>query len=86
MTPARLRTGILVLAGGLVVAIAAFFFYGRWQGRRLGHDVPTGLGTSIQQSTEGFTHSESRGGHTIYTLHASKGCSSRVTATQSCTT
>jgi len=72
VTPARLRTGILVLAGGLVAAIAAFFFYGRWQGRRLGHDVPKGLGTSIQQSTEGFTHSESRGGHTIYTLHASK--------------
>ena len=72
MTPARLRIWILVLAGGLVAAIAAFFVYGRWQGRRLGHDVPTGLGTSIQQSTEGFTHSESRGGHTIYTLHASK--------------
>jgi lipopolysaccharide export system protein LptA len=72
VTPARLRIWILVLAGGLVAAIAAFFIYGRWQGRRLGHDVPTGLGTSIQQSTEGFTHSESRGGHTIYTLHASK--------------
>jgi lipopolysaccharide export system protein LptA len=72
VTPARLRTWILVLAGGLVAAIAAFFVYGRWQGRRLGHDTPTGLGTSIQQSTEGFTHSESRGGHTIYTLHASK--------------
>ena len=72
MTPARLRTGILVLAGGLVVAIAAFFVYGRWQGRRLGHDVPTGLGSSIQQSTQGFTYSESRGGHTLYTLHASK--------------
>jgi len=36
------------------------------------HDLPIGLGTTVQQSTEGFTHSESRGGHTIYTLHASK--------------
>jgi lipopolysaccharide export system protein LptA len=72
VTPAGLRTWILVLAGGLVAAIAAFFVYGRWQGRRLGHDVPGRLGTSIQQSTEGFTYSESRGGHTIYTLHASK--------------
>jgi lipopolysaccharide export system protein LptA len=72
VTPAGLRSWILVLAGGLVAAIAAFFVYGRWQGRRLGHDVPAGLGTSIQQSTEGFTYSESRGGHTIYTLHASK--------------
>ena len=49
-----------------------FFVYGRWQGRRLGHDLPDGLGTTIQQSTQGFTYSESRGGHTIYTLHASK--------------
>jgi lipopolysaccharide export system protein LptA len=72
LTPAKLRTWILILAGCLVTAIAGFFFYGRWQGRRLGHDRPGGLETSIQQSTEGFTYSESRGGHTIYTLHASK--------------
>ena len=72
LTPAKLRTWILILAGCLLTAIAGFFFYGRWQGRRLGHDVPGGLETSIQQSTEGFTYSESRGGHTIYTLHASK--------------
>ena len=72
LTPASLRTWIVVLAGLLVAAIAGFFVYGRWQGRRLGHDLPDGLGTSIQQSTEGFTYSESRGGHTIYTLHASK--------------
>ena len=72
LTPAGLRTWIAVIAGLLVAAIAGFFVYGRWQGRRLGHDVPDGLGTSVQQSTEGFTHSESRGGHTIYSLHASK--------------
>jgi lipopolysaccharide export system protein LptA len=72
LTPAKLRTWILILAGCLVAAIAGFFFYGRWQGRRLGHDRPGGLETSIQQSTEGFTYSESRGGHTLYTLHASK--------------
>jgi lipopolysaccharide export system protein LptA len=72
LTPANLRTWILVLAGVLVAAIAVFFVYGRWQGRHLGHDLPEGLGSSIQQSTEGFTYSESRGGHTIYTLHASK--------------
>ena len=72
MTPARLRFWILILGGALVAAIAVFFIYGRWQGRRLGHDLPYGLGNSIKQSTEGFTYSESRGGHTIYTLHASK--------------
>ena len=72
MTPARLRLWILILGGALVAAIAVFFVYGRWQGRRLGHDLPYGLGSAIKQSTEGFTYSESRGGHTIYTLHASK--------------
>jgi lipopolysaccharide export system protein LptA len=72
VTPARLRLWILILGGVLVAAIAVFFVYGRWQGRRLGHDLPYGLGSSIKQSTEGFTYSESRGGHTIYTLHASK--------------
>jgi lipopolysaccharide export system protein LptA len=72
LTPAKLRTWILILAGCLVAVIAGFFVYGRWQGRRLGHDRPGGLETGIQQSTQGFTYSESRGGHTIYTLHASK--------------
>jgi lipopolysaccharide export system protein LptA len=72
LTPAKLRTWILILAGCLVAAIAGFFFYGRWQSGRLGHDRPGGLENSVQQSTQGFTYSESRGGHTIYTLHASK--------------
>ena len=72
LTPASLRTWILVLAGVLIAAIAAFFFYGRWQGSRFGRDLPGGLESAIQQSTNGFTYSESRGGHTIYTLHASK--------------
>jgi lipopolysaccharide export system protein LptA len=72
VTPASLRTWIVVLAGVLVAAIVLFLGYGRWQGRRLGRDLPDGLGMTIQQSTRGFTYSESRGGHTIYTLHASK--------------
>ncbi len=72
ITPASLRSWILLLTGGLVAAIALFLAYGRWQARRLGHDKLDGLATAVQQSTDGFTHSESRGGHTFYTLHASK--------------
>jgi lipopolysaccharide export system protein LptA len=72
LTPARLRIWIVAVAGLLVASIAGFAVYGRWQGRRLSRDLPRGLGSSIQQSTSGFTYSESRGGHTIYTLHASK--------------
>jgi lipopolysaccharide export system protein LptA len=71
-TPARLRIWIVVFAAALVAVIVVFLAYGRWQGRRLGRDVPDGLGNTIQQSTKGFTYSESRGGHTIYTLHASR--------------
>jgi lipopolysaccharide export system protein LptA len=72
LTPAGLRAWIAVIAGLLIAAIAGFLLYDRWQGRRFGHDAPSGLGTSVQQSTIGFTHSESKGGHTIYSLHASK--------------
>jgi lipopolysaccharide export system protein LptA len=72
VTPAGLRSWILVLTGVLVAAIALFLVYGRWQVRRLGHDKLAGLATTVQQSTDGFTHSESRGVHTFYTLHASK--------------
>lgn len=72
LTPAKLRFWILIVGGCLIAVIAGFFFYGHWQGRRFGHDLPGSLETSIQQSTQGFTYSESRGGHTIYTLHASK--------------
>ena len=72
VTTARARTWIALLAGLLIIVIAGFFLYGRWQGRRFGGDVPDGLSSSIQQSTEGFTYSESHGGHTIYTLHAAK--------------
>src|ERR1700761_7047826 len=72
VTTARLRTWIALAAGLLIAAIAGFFIYGRWQGRRFSGDLPDGLSSSIQQSTNGFTYSESRGGHTIYTLHAAK--------------
>ncbi len=72
MKPAHLRNGILIFAAALIVAIGAFFLHARWLARRLSRDLPYELAKSIQQSTQGFTHSESRGGHTLYTLHASK--------------
>jgi lipopolysaccharide export system protein LptA len=72
ITPASLRSWVLLLGGGLLAAIVLFLAYGRWQVRRFRHDKLAGLATTVQQSTDGFTHSESRGGHTFYTLHASK--------------
>ena len=72
VTTARLRTLIALAAGLLIAAITGFFIYGRWQGRHFSGDLPDGLSSTIQQSTDGFTYSESRGGHTIYTLHAAR--------------
>jgi lipopolysaccharide export system protein LptA len=79
VTTARLRIWIVLATGLLVVAIAGFFIYGRWQGRHFTGDLPDGLNSGIQQSTNGFTYSESRGGHTIYTLHAARAVQFKTT-------
>ena len=72
VTPARLRLWILILGGAW--SPPSRFFLSMADGRDGGWAMtcPMDWGPPIQQSTEGFTYSESRGGHTIYTLHASK--------------
>jgi lipopolysaccharide export system protein LptA len=72
VTIERLRSGILVLAGALVIGVLLFFSYARWQVRRIGRDLPGKLGIEIQQSSEGFTFSKSQAGRTLFTLHAAK--------------
>ena len=68
-----LRTGIVVLAGLLVLALLLFFVYARYQLRRIGKDLPGRLGVQVQQSAEGYTISRSDSkGHPIFSLHASK--------------
>ena len=74
MTPARLRIWILRSSRrGLVAAIAAFFVYGRWQGHRLGRDLPDGIGNlhaAIHRRVYSF--GVARTAAPLYTLHASK--------------
>jgi lipopolysaccharide export system protein LptA len=72
ITIARLRQGILILAGLLVVVLIGFFGYARYRLRHFEKDLPARLGINIQQTANGYTYSQSSKGHTLYTIHASK--------------
>jgi lipopolysaccharide export system protein LptA len=71
VTVARLRQAILILAGLLVAVLIGFFAYARYRIRRFEHDLPAKLGINVQQTANGYTVSQSSGGHTLFTLHAS---------------
>jgi lipopolysaccharide export system protein LptA len=68
----RLRLWLATAAILLAVVVAGFYFYGRMRVRRAIGEVPKNLGVNIQQSTHGFTLSKSEGGHTLFTIHASR--------------
>ncbi len=68
----RLRLWFATAAIVLVAVVAGFYFYGRMRVRRAIGEVPRHLGINIEQSTQGFTLSKSEGGHTLFTVHASK--------------
>ncbi|HET8636374.1 MAG TPA: LptA/OstA family protein [Acidobacteriaceae bacterium] len=72
ITVARLRRGILILGGLLAVVLIGFFLYAHYRFRHLAGDLPAKLGVNIQQTASGYTYSQSSGGHTLYTIHASK--------------
>ena len=68
----RLRT--LVLATGilLIVVLVALLVVGKWRNPFNKHDIPRRLGIDIQEEASGFTYAQSRGGHTLFRIHASK--------------
>jgi lipopolysaccharide export system protein LptA len=72
ITIARLRQGILLLAGLLVAVLIGFFAYARYRLRHAEKDLPAMLGAHIEQTANGFTYSQSSKGHTLYTIQASK--------------
>lgn len=72
ITIEKLRTWILLLAGVLIAVILGFFALTRYKVSHFGRDLPGKLGINIQQDANGFTFSKSQGGHTLFTLHASK--------------
>ncbi len=60
--------GVIVLVAGVTVS----YWLARTRARPMLHNVPKQLGIDIQQTSEGFSLSKSEGGHTLYTVRASK--------------
>src|SRR5689334_1695929 len=55
----------------MIGVVAGFYLYARYRVERAVHDLPAKLGANIQQNTQGFTYSQSAGGHTIFSISAS---------------
>jgi lipopolysaccharide export system protein LptA len=72
ITIEKLRTWIVALGVLLVLAIIGSMAYARYRVHKFGADLPGKLGFEIQQSTNDFTISKSRQGHTLFVLHAAK--------------
>lgn len=72
LTIERMRTLVLVAGGLLLLALIAFLAIGKWKNPFNKRDIPHHLGIDIQQEANGFTYTQSHGGHTLFKLHASK--------------
>lgn len=72
LTIERLRT--LVLAAGilLVATLVVFLVVGHWKTRFIAHELPKRLGADIKQEANGVTYTQSRHGHTLFKIHASR--------------
>lgn len=68
----RLRYWFAVAAIAAVLIVAGFYFYARYRFYTAVREVPQKLGVEIQQSTDTFSLSKSEGGHTLFTIRASK--------------
>ena len=55
----------------MIGVVAGFYIYARYRVQKAVHDLPAKLGANIQQNTEGFTYSQSAGGHTLFSVSAS---------------
>jgi lipopolysaccharide export system protein LptA len=68
----RLRYWFAASAILAVLVVAGFYFYARYRYYTAIKEIPKKLGVDIQQTTDSFTLSKSEGGHTIFTIRASK--------------
>ncbi|MGB6691473.1 MAG: hypothetical protein WBE76_26860 [Terracidiphilus sp.] len=68
----RLRTVVLTAGVLLVVALGVFLARGKWKNPFKNRDIPKRLGIDITQESNGVTYTQSRGGRTLFKLHASK--------------
>ena len=68
----ELRRWFAIGAIGLLLVVAAVYFYARNKVQNALKEVPAKIGVEIQQSAKGFTVSRSEQGHTIWKIQASK--------------
>jgi lipopolysaccharide export system protein LptA len=68
----RLRRWFAAGAIGLVLLVAAVYFYARHRVENALKEVPAKIGIEVQQSAQGFTVSRSEQGHTLFKIQASK--------------
>ncbi len=68
----RLRRWFAAGAVGLLLVVAAVYFYARHQAQNALKEVPGKIGLEVQQSAQGFTVSRSEQGHTLFKVQASK--------------
>jgi lipopolysaccharide export system protein LptA len=71
----RLRIWFATAGLLLIVVVAGFFVYARYRVHRAIEQVrklPEKYGIEIQQTTQGFNFSKSEGGHTLFSIRASK--------------
>ena len=68
----QLRRWFAAGAIGLLLVVAAVYFYARGRVENALKDVPAKIGIEIQQSAQGFTVSRSEQGHTVFKIQASK--------------
>ena len=68
----HLRRWFAAGAIGLLLVVAAVYFYARGRVENALKEVPAKIGIEIQQSAQGFTVSRSEQGHTLFKIQASK--------------
>jgi lipopolysaccharide export system protein LptA len=68
----RLRYWFAAAAIAALLVVASFYFYARYRYYTGVKEIPKKLGIDVQQSTDTFSLSKSEGGHTIFTIRASK--------------
>ena len=68
----RLRVGLLVGAGLLVMVVVAFLGYAHHRAHRFLKELPAKLGVDVRRESNNVTYSQSVEGRTVYTIHAAK--------------
>lgn len=72
LTIERLRTLVLAVGILLIATLVVFLVVAHWKSRFNIHEIPKRLGADIKQQAAGVTYTQSRQGHTLFKIHASR--------------